>query len=78
MIGTTFATLITLLMHLLDWPNFNIKMKENHSENLERDFFSFFYSALFSYLFFHSTLLVKEIYHGLAAVNHKDGHDSPK
>ena len=53
-------------------------MKENHSENLERDFFSFFYSALFSYLFFHSTLLVKEIYHGLAAVNHKDGHDSPK
>ena len=57
---------------------FNIKMKENHSENLERDFFSFFYSALFSYLFFHSTLLVKEICHGLAAVNHKDGHDSPK
>lgn len=78
MIGTTFATLITLLMHFLDWPNFNIEMKENHSENLERDFFSFFYSALFSYLFFHSTLLVKEIYHGLAAVNHKDGHDSPK
>ena len=78
MIGTTFATLITLLMHFLDWPNFNIKMKESHSENLERDFFSFFYSALFSYLFFHSTLLVKEIYHGLAAVNHKDGHDSPK
>ena len=27
-------------------------MEENHSENLERDFFSFFYSALFSYLFF--------------------------
>ena len=78
MIDTTFATLITLLMHFLDLPNFNIKMKENHSENLERDFFSFFYSALFSYLFFHSTLLVKEIYHGLAAVNHKDGHDSPK
>ena len=78
MIGTTFATLITLLMHFLDWPNFNIKMKENHSENLERDFFSFFYSALFSYLFFHSTLLVKEIYHGLAVVNHKDGHHSPK
>ena len=53
-------------------------MKENRSENLEGDFFSFFYSALFSYLFFYSTLLVKEINHGLVAVNHKDGYHSPK
>ena len=77
-IGTPFATLITLLIHFLDWPNFNITMKENRSENLEGDFFSFFYSALFSYLFFYSTLLVKEINHGLVAVNHKDGYHSPK
>ena len=78
MIGTPFATLITLLIHFLDWPNFNITMKENRSENLEGDFFSFFYSALFSYLFFYSTVLVKEINHGLVAVNHKDGYHSPK
>ena len=51
-------------------------MKENRSENLEGDFFSFFYSALFSYLFFYSTVLVKEINHGLVAVNHKDGYQS--